>query len=100
MRFTSNFKTIVSFFMVAIVLTQMLPGCKTAKKIQASIEKKDTTSVHITNTSAEDSLALIKNEMASLAKKRLTSKLSPQRLKLNMKTPKESNLTSPPMCGY
>lgn len=96
MGFTSRFKTIVSFFMVAIVLTQMLPACKTAKKFQASVEKKDTTSVHITNTSAEDSLALIKDEMALLAKKMIDFKTFSAKVKVEYEDTKgkQPNITA------
>lgn len=46
-------------------------SCKTAKKIQASVEKKDTTSVHISNPYEDDSLLLIKNMVADIHKKQI-----------------------------
>ena len=90
-----SFKTFFSVILLGTVLTQILPACKTAKKIQASIEKKDTTSVHITSSSAEDSIAVIKNEMASLSKKRIEFKTFSAKLKVEYEDAqgKQPNIT-------
>jgi hypothetical protein len=61
-KFTSSLK------FLAIVLTAacFFTSCKSTKKIQAAISKKDTTSVLITNQSELDSLAMIHNLVASI----------------------------------
>lgn len=50
----------------AVIIICTISSCKTAKKIQASIDKKDTTSVHITNTSASDSMVIIRNALRDI----------------------------------
>lgn len=54
---------------VTTLIIAGLAGCKTAKKIQASIAKKDTISVKITNTSANDSILVVKNALMDVHKK-------------------------------
>ncbi len=69
-----------SIFFILLVLL-FAGSCKTAKKIQASVEKKDTTSVHISNPYEDDSLLLIKNTVADINKKQIDFKTFLQRLK-------------------
>lgn len=73
-----------------------LSSCKTAKKIQASIDKKDTTSVHITNASGVDSLKLIRNEMDSLNQKRISFKTFSAKIKVEYEDSKgkQPNITA------
>jgi len=51
----------LNFLILAIVLIGFLASCKSTKKIQAAISKKDSTSVLITNQSELDSLTMISN---------------------------------------
>ena len=54
-------------WIAAIGCTVMLAtGCKSTKKIQAAISKKDTTAVLITNTASEDSLNIIREAIAGV----------------------------------
>ena len=54
-----------------IVLAMLLfSSCKSTKKIQAAISKKDTTSVHITNQAELDSIATIRNVLTEIHGKR------------------------------
>ena len=46
-------------------------GCKSTKKIQAAIVKKDSTTVHITNQSTIDSIKIIKTAMEGVGKKKI-----------------------------
>lgn len=61
-KFTGSLKLLI------IVLTAgcLFSSCKSTKKIQAAISKKDTTSVLITNQNELDSLAMIHNLVASI----------------------------------
>jgi hypothetical protein len=51
---------IAGFLLLSLV---MMSSCRTAKKIQTAVAKKDTVSVVITNTSADDSLKVIKTAL-------------------------------------
>ena len=55
-------------FLLLAILTSV-SSCKTAKKIQAAVAKKDTVSVHITNPSTDDSILVIKNALAEVHSK-------------------------------
>lgn len=90
---SKSFSTGFFLFILAFVIIQVLPACKTAKKIQASIEKKDTTSLHITSSSAEDSIALIKTEMASLAKRRIDFKTFSAKVKVDYEDSRDKQPT-------
>jgi len=87
---------LVVLLVALVLIIQSFSSCKTAKKIQASIEKKDTTSVHITNTSTEDSLRLIKNEMDALRSKNINFKTFSAKLKVEYEDSKgkQPNITA------
>ena len=89
-------KWIITILVFIVVSVQCLTGCKTAKKIQASIEKKDSTSIHITNTSAEDSLMVIKNEMNALKKRQIDFKTFSAKIKVEYEDSKgkQPNITA------
>ena len=61
-----------SYFLVILFSLGMLAlsftSCKTGKQIQAAITKKDTTTLHITNQSASDSLMVIRKTINDLSK--------------------------------
>ena len=87
---------IISILIIASISVPSLSGCKTAKKIQASIEKKDTTSIHITNSSADDSLMVIKKEMELLSKKVVDFKTFSAKIKVEYEDSKgkQPNITA------
>ncbi len=89
-------QVIFLFLLLGTVMVQSFTGCKTAKKIQASIDKKDTTSVHITSKSAEDSLRVIKNEMDSLAGREIDYKTFSAKIKVDYEDSKgkQPNITA------
>jgi uncharacterized protein DUF4292 len=95
-KFRINNVGILAIFTLVLLITQSLTSCKTAKKIQASIDKKDTTSIHITNTSAEDSLKVIKNEMNALHKKQIDFKTFSAKIKVEYEDSKgkQPNITA------
>lgn len=81
-------------FFVFILLTGI--GCKTAKKIQASIDKKDSTSVHITNPYRDDSLLVIRNTMSDVHKKFINYKTFSAKIKVEYEDSKgkQPNITA------
>ncbi|MCW3090684.1 MAG: hypothetical protein JWP81_1753 [Ferruginibacter sp.] len=82
------------FFVIAILISSQ--GCKTAKKIQASIDKKDTTSVHIANPHNDDSLMVIKNALADVHKKELSFRTFSAKIKVEYEDTKgkQPNITA------
>ena len=62
-------RSVISILSIAAFLVLSISSCKTAKKIQASIDKKDSTSMHIINSATNDSLAIIKNAVKDIHNK-------------------------------
>ena len=54
-----------------LLVSCLMISCKSTKKIQAAIVKKDGTSVHITNQSAIDSIKIINTAMEGISKKKI-----------------------------
>jgi hypothetical protein len=96
MKLFKYYKVILVSLFLGTGMVQSFTGCKTAKKIQASIDKKDTTSVHITSTSAEDSLKVIKDEMDSLAAREIDYKTFSAKIKVDYEDSKgkQPNITA------
>jgi hypothetical protein len=96
--FTMIVEKFKSAFFPATVFALMLfaGSCKTAKKIQASVDKKDTTSVHIKNTYENDSLRLIKTAVADIHKRRIDFKTFSAKLKVEYEDSKgkQPNITA------
>ncbi len=72
----------VKFLIIVMVLTGFLDSCKSTKKIQAAISKKDSTSVLITNQSALDSLAMINNLVAEIHSRHMDFKTFSAKIKV------------------
>ena len=89
-----NTKLFVVFFaMIAII---EMSSCRTAKKIQATIAKKDTVSLKITNTSAEDSIIVVKNALIDVHKKEHIFKTFSAKIKVEFQDSKgkQPNITA------
>ncbi len=82
MNFLKNLFTVKSFLISMLGFIIALSSCKSTKKIQAAITKKDTTSVHITNLSAEDSTAIFKKEIALIQSKKIDIKTFNSKIKV------------------
>ncbi|MEO7766890.1 MAG: DUF4292 domain-containing protein, partial [Ferruginibacter sp.] len=80
----------------AIAIALFSGGCKTAKKIQASIDKKDTTSVKIINPYNGDSILVIKNALDNIHKKQITFKTFSAKIKVEYEDTKgkQPNITA------
>ncbi|MEJ7589569.1 MAG: DUF4292 domain-containing protein [Ferruginibacter sp.] len=95
MTFSKYHTGSISLFFFAAVIT-CAASCKTAKKIQASIDKKDSTSVHIRNPLRDDSTLLIKNAMNEIHKKQLDFKTFSAKIKVEYEDTKgkQPNITA------
>jgi len=71
-------------------------GCKTAKKIQEAVDKKDTTSVHIANPYLNDSLLVISNVMKGIHSKQILYKTFSAKVKVEYEDAKgkQPNITA------
>ena len=73
-----------------------ISSCRTAKKIQAAVAKKDTVSVNITHASAADSLLVIKNAIAHVHSKENDFKTFSAKIKVDFQNGKgnQPNITA------
>lgn len=86
----------ISIIIFAVLVALSAGSCKTAKKIQASIDKKDSTSVHITNPFKDDSLRVIKNAMNDIHNKEIIFKTFSAKIKVEYEDSKgkQPNITA------
>jgi len=82
MKYPGKGLTIGWMLLFAMVLLVFLGSCKSTKKIQAAISKKDTTAVLITGTSNEDSLNIINAAVAGIHKKHTDFKTFSAKIKV------------------
>ena len=73
----------VKFLIIAMLFTGLLASCKSTKKIQAAISKKDSTSVLITNKSELDSLAMINNLVTEIHSRQMNFKTFSAKIKVD-----------------
>ena len=88
MKYSINkyFKIRLLYFALLVAIT--ISSCKTAKKIQTAVAKKDTVSVLITNASAHDSLLVIKKALADVHKKEMDFKTFSAKIKVDYQNSK------------
>jgi len=84
---------LVVFSLLAILSAS---SCKTAKKIQTAVAKKDTVTVNIANPSAEDSILVIKKALAEVHKKENDFKTFSAKVKVDYQSSKgnQPNITA------
>jgi hypothetical protein len=68
--------------LAAVTVMLFFGSCKSTRKIQAAISKKDTTSVLIRNASAEDSVAVIKSALSGIRTKETDFKTFSAKIKV------------------
>ncbi len=92
----NNKGTLVNWLnLAALMLILFISSCKTTRNIQAAITKKDSTSVLITNKSAEDSIAIIKNAIAEIHQKETDFKTFSAKIKVEYQDSKgKQNITA------
>jgi hypothetical protein len=90
-----RFNLITAIF-VTVFITVFAGSCKTAKKIQASVDKKDSTSVHIKNPYEDDSLRVIQNALLDVHKRKIEFKTFTAKLKVEYEDSKgkQPNITA------
>ncbi len=84
---------IIAFVMMALISFE---SCRSAKKIQASVSKKDSVSVHIVNSSADDSILLVKKVLEDVHKKEKDFKTFSAKMKVEYQDSKgkQPNITA------
>lgn len=96
MKFSTynQIKRLTVFFMLLSAIT--ISSCRTAKKIQAAVAKKDTVSVNITNASAADSISVIKRALANVHSKENDFKTFSGKIKVDFQNGKgnQPNITA------
>ena len=96
MKFSTynHVKLPVVFFMLLAAIT--ISSCRSAKKIQAAVAKKDTVSLSITHASAEDSILVIKHALADVHSKEYDFKTFSAKIKVDFQNGKgnQPNITA------
>ncbi len=84
---------LITFSLLATIATS---SCRTAKKIQASVSKKDSVSVLITNSSADDSILMVKNVLSNVHSKQIDFKTFSAKIKVDYQNNKgnQPNITA------
>ncbi len=92
---TNNSNPLVFIFFVLLVTLNSV-GCKTAKKIQAAVDKKDSTSINITQPVNEDSILVIKNALKTVHDKQINFKTFSAKVKVEYEDAngKQPNITA------
>lgn len=86
----------VWLYVLVVVSLSMLVSCKSTKKIQAAIVKKDSTAVSVTNQSELDSLAIIKSTLKDIKKNEIDFKTFSAKIKVEYQDShgKQPNITA------
>lgn len=93
---SKKFLSYTGIFFLVVIATGSLTSCKSTKKIQAAINKKDTTSVRITNQAELDSLAVIKSTISDIHSKHIDFKTFSAKIKVEYEDNKgkQPNITA------
>jgi hypothetical protein len=92
---TNNSNPFVFIFFVLLVTLNSV-GCKSAKKIQAAVDKKDSTSINITQPVNDDSILVIKNALKTVHDKQIDFKTFSAKVKVEYEDAngKQPNITA------
>lgn len=84
---------LIIFSLLATITTS---SCRTAKKIQASVAKKDSVSVRINNSSTDDSMLMVKNVLTNVHSKEIDFKTFSAKIKVDYQNSKgnQPNITA------
>ena len=91
---TNRIHFFLLLFTTLVVITSV--GCKTAKKIQAAVDKKDSTSINITQPVNYDSILVIKNALQDVYSKKIEFKTFSAKIKVEYEDVKgkQPNITA------
>ena len=86
----------VWLYVLVLVSVSMLVSCKSTKKMQAAIVKKDSTAVRVTSQSELDSLAIIKSTLEGIKKNEINFKTFSAKIKVEYQDAhgKQPNITA------
>lgn len=82
MKHLTNSRNHFVFIFFALFVIFNSVGCKTAKKIQAAVDKKDSTSINITQPVNDDSILVIKNALKGVHDKQIDFKTFSAKVKV------------------
>src|SRR5512141_2360123 len=74
--------SVMKLLFFAAVMISLFDSCKSTKKIQAAMSKRDSTAIRITNQSELDSLAMINNLLSEVHSKQLNYKTFSAKIKV------------------
>ena len=96
MRYPFNSSSHFVFVFFALLVVFASVGCKTAKKIQVAVDKKDSTSISITQPVNEDSILVIKNALKDVHEKQINFKTFSAKIKVEYEDAKgkQPNITA------
>ena len=96
MKHLTNSRSHFVFIFFTLLVLMNSVGCKTAKKIQAAVDKKDSTSINITQPVNDDSILVIKNALAAVHDKQIDFKTFSAKIKVEYEDAngKQPNITA------
>jgi hypothetical protein len=96
MKFNIFYQFSARLIIFSLFATITVSSCRTAKKIQASVSKKDSVSVRITNSSTDDSILMVKNVLANIHSKEIDFKTFSAKIKVDYQNSKgnQPNITA------
>ena len=96
MKYPTTLRIHFFFLLFTTLLVIASVGCKTAKKIQAAVDKKDSTSINITQPVNEDSILLVKNAFEEVNSKKIDFKTFSAKIKVEYEDAngKQPNITA------
>ena len=96
MKHLTNSRNHFVFIFFALVVIFNSVGCKTVKKIQAAVDKKDSTSINITQPVNDDSILVVKNALKGVHDKQINFKTFSAKIKVEYEDAngKQPNITA------
>jgi hypothetical protein len=96
MKYLTNNSNPFVFIFFVLLVTLNTVGCKSAKKIQAAVDKKDSTSINITQPVNYDSILVIKNALKTVHDKQIDFKTFSAKVKVEYEDAngKQPNITA------
>lgn len=96
MKFNISYQFGLRLIIFSLLATITASSCRTAKKIQASVAKKDSVSVRINNSSTDDSMLMVKNVLTNVHSKEIDFKTFSAKIKVDYQNSKgnQPNITA------
>jgi hypothetical protein len=96
MKFSCSYSFNIRLIAFILFAAVTVSSCRTAKKIQASVSRKDSVSLRITGSSAEDSVLMVKNALSDIRHKEIDFKTFSAKVKVDYQNGKgnQPNITA------